>query len=99
LSGWIKTARPDVVIDGGQLAFDWLKGMSLPQDLGYTTMSWQPDKPERAGIDQQTDVLGAAAVDLLVEQLHHNEPRSAPAPKMVMTEGLWREGSTVRKVR
>jgi DNA-binding LacI/PurR family transcriptional regulator len=99
LLGWIKTARPDVVIDGGQLAFDWLKGMSLPQDLGYVTMSWQPDKPERAGIDQQTDVLGAAAVDLLVEQLHHNERGPPQHPKIVMTEGLWREGTTVRTVR
>jgi hypothetical protein len=62
-------------------------------------MSWQPDKPERAGIDQQTDVLGAAAVDLLVEQLHHNERGPPEHPKMVMTEGLWREGETVRKVR
>ena len=99
LLGWIKTARPDVVIDGGQLAFDWLKGMRLPQDLGYVTLSWQPEKPERAGIDQQTDVLGAAAVDLLVEQLHHNERGPPQHPKMVMTEGVWREGNTVRKMR
>lgn len=96
---WIKVAKPEVVIDGGQLGYDWLKGVHIPEDLGYVTLNWQSEKPERTGIDQQTEVLGAAAIDLLVEQLHHNERGPPEHPKMVMTEGLWREGNTVRKVR
>jgi hypothetical protein len=42
------------------------------------------------GIDQQADVLGAAAVDLLVAQYQQNERGIPEAPRIVMTEGLWR---------
>ena len=94
---WLKAARPDVIIDGGQLLMDWLRGLHIPEDIGYITLSWQPGRPDIAGIDQQTDVLGAAAVDLLVEQFHHNERGTPEHPKFVMTEGVWREGTTVRR--
>ncbi|MGC3944860.1 MAG: LacI family DNA-binding transcriptional regulator [Chryseolinea sp.] len=96
---WVKRARPQVVIDGGVTAYDWLKGFSIPMDIGYATLAWQPERPVFSGIDQQPDVLGAAAVDLLVEQFHHNEHGAPEHPKFVMTEGLWREGTTVRRVR
>lgn len=99
LLAWIDEAKPEVVLDGGQLAFAWLKGFRVPDDIGYATLSWQPRHAERAGLDQQEEVLGAAAVDLLVEQLHHNERGAPPHPKTITTSGVWREGQTVRRVR
>lgn len=99
LRQWIETARPEVIIDAGQLLWTWLKDLRIPEDIGYATLNWQPDHPERAGIDQQADVLGAAAVDLVVEQYHHNERGTPAHPKIVMTEGIWRTGETVRRVR
>jgi hypothetical protein len=47
-----------------------------------------------AGIDQKSDLVGAAAVDLVVDQLHRNE-RGVPAlQKLVLIEGVWVEGAT-----
>lgn len=99
LIAWLNDQRPEVVIDGGQMAYDWLKGRRIPEELGYVTLGWQPERPHRTGIDQQADVLGSAAMDLLVEQFHHNERGTPGHPKIVMTEGVWRTGSTVRRVR
>lgn len=99
LLAWIDEAKPEVVLDGGQLAFAWFKGLRIPDDIGYATLNWQPQNPERTGLDQQVEVLGAAAVDLLVEQLHHNERGVPQHPKMITTSGEWREGKTVRRVR
>ncbi len=99
LLGWIKTAKPDVIIDAGNITFDWLKDFRIPEDIGYATLGWQPERSQRAGLDQQADVLGAAAVDMLVEQFHHNERGLPEHPKIIMTEGLWRDGTTVRRVR
>lgn len=96
---WMVKARPEVLIDGGQLLWSWLKGIRIPEELGYVTLSWQSDQPERAGIDQQAAVLGAAAVDLVVEQFHHNERGTPEHPKIVMTAGEWRGGDSVRRVR
>jgi DNA-binding LacI/PurR family transcriptional regulator len=98
---WLRRAKPEVVIDGGQQAFDWLHGhgMPMPGEIGYATLSWTSLFPERAGMDQQAEVLGAAAIDLLAAQITHNEHGIPAHPKIVMTEGVWREGKTVRRVR
>lgn len=93
LMDWMEKTRPEVVIDGGQLILQLLKGRPLPSGIISVTLGWEPMKERRAGIDQQADVLGSAALDLLVEQYHHNE-RGIPAnPKIVMTVGQWREAA------
>ena len=91
LIGWAECTRPEVVIDGGQLLLQLLKGEALPHGAVSVTLGWQPGGEPRAGIDQQADVLGAAALDLLVEQYHHNERGLPVHPKIVMTAGRWRD--------
>ena len=87
---WLRKAKPEVVIDGGHVVKDWLGALPKAQRPRHVTLGWRADKPEVAGIDQQADVLGEAAVDLLVAQYQQNE-RGIPAnPKIVMTEGVWR---------
>jgi hypothetical protein len=90
-------AKPDVILDAGH-HFDWVTGLDIPREIGYATLNWTPEFPERAGTDQQAEVLGAAAMDMLAGQLQHNE-RGVPAhPRVVMTTGEWRDGKTLRKV-
>jgi hypothetical protein len=98
LRAWLAETRPEVVLDAGN-RFDWFQSPALPEPVGYATLNWTADHPERAGIDQQAEVLGAAAIDLLVGQLLHNERGIPKHPKIVMTPGEWREGGTVRRVR
>ena len=98
LQSWIRAAKPDVVLDGGD-SFDWLPGQGSVEDLAYATLNWTADHPERSGINQQAEVLGAAAMDLLVAQFQHNERGIPKHPKIVMTEGEWREGTTAPRVR
>ncbi|TDU67142.1 LacI family fructose operon transcriptional repressor [Prosthecobacter fusiformis] len=96
---WLARARPDAIIRNGQNAGDWLEEINIPQDLGLVTLDWQMESPDITGVDQQAEVLGAAAVDLLVAQEQQNE-RGIPAhPKIVMTAGEWQPGKTVRNVR
>ena len=91
---WLQMAEPDAVIDFGHTVWPWLKNHRIPQEIGYVTLNWQPGQSSRSGIDQQADVLGAAAVDLVVEQYHHNERGTPLHPKIVMTEGTWKTGQT-----
>lgn len=87
---WLDTVKPEVVIDAGHVVKDWLE--SAPKTLRprHVTLAWRSDAPDVAGIDQQAGVLGAAAVDLLVTQYQQNERGVPEAPKIVMTEGVWR---------
>lgn len=96
---WLATAKPEVVLDSGHHLEGWLEDVPIPDALGLVTLGWRPDRPHLAGIDQQVEVLGAAAVDLLVAQEQQNERGLPTHPKIVMTEGLWRTGETVRRIR
>jgi DNA-binding LacI/PurR family transcriptional regulator len=98
LHNWLEQARPEVILDAGN-HFEWLQDLTIPDRIGYASLNWSAEHPERAGIDQQAEVLGEAAVDLLVSQLQNNE-RGIPAhPRIVMTPGEWRDGMTVKRVR
>jgi DNA-binding LacI/PurR family transcriptional regulator len=87
---WVRKEKPEVVIDGGHVVMEWLKAVPESKRPRLVTLAWRADVPEIAGIDQQADVLGAAAVDLLVAQDQQNERGIPEAPKIVMTEGVWR---------
>jgi transcriptional regulator with XRE-family HTH domain len=87
---WVKAEKPEVVMDGGHIIKDWLKTIPEARRPRHVTLGWRADHADVAGIDQQADVLGAAAVDLLVAQYQQNERGIPEAPRIVMTEGVWR---------
>jgi hypothetical protein len=87
---WLSKAKPDVVIDGGHVVKDWIASLPPSSRPHQVSLGWRADMPEVPGIDQQAEVLGAAAVDLLVTQYQQNERGVPAAPKIVMTEGVWR---------
>ncbi len=93
---WVGAAKPDVVIDGGHVVKDWLDTLPSSRRPDHASLGWRADMPEVAGIDQQADVLGAAAVDLLVTQYQQNERGIPESPRIVMTEGVWRGGPKAR---
>ncbi|SKA89657.1 LacI family transcriptional regulator [Prosthecobacter debontii] len=96
---WLELRQPEVVIESGQSLENWLEDIPIPEKLGLVTLGWRPDRSHWAGIDQQVDVLGATAVDLLVAQEQQNERGIPEHPKIVMTEGIWRAGETLRRLR
>lgn len=87
---WLGEARPEVVVDSGLRCAEWLAELPAETRPGHVTLSWGAHRPEVPGLDQQAEVLGAAAVDLLVEQILCNERGVPEHPKMVMTAGVWR---------
>jgi len=87
---WVKTVKPDVVVDGGHVVREWVAEIPARQRPAHVTLGWRADMPEVPGIDQQADILGAAAIDLLVAQYQQNERGIPEVPKIVMTEGVWR---------
>jgi LacI family transcriptional regulator len=47
-------------------------------------------------MNQNNDLVGAAAVDLVVGELHRNEAGIPTYPKCVMIESQWIEGTTLK---
>jgi LacI family transcriptional regulator len=95
---WVKKHRPDCVITASPEAVGWLRsaGFRIPADLGVTHLSRESEDSPVAGIDEQCELLGEAAVDLTASLLRANE-RGLPAhPRTSLVEARWMDGATVR---
>ncbi len=97
LRKWMREARPEVVLGGYPLVEKFLRrsGIRVPEDVGFATLSWRSDHAWQSGMRQRMAELGAAAVDLVVAQLHRNERGVPPVAKAVLIEGEWMEGETL----
>jgi DNA-binding LacI/PurR family transcriptional regulator len=95
---WVKRHRPDVIIASEDDPLQWLKtaGFRIPEDIGLI----RPHVNSRAlglgGFIFEDAEFGAAAVDLVVEQLNHNERGVPDAVKRVLLPGRWFEGRSLR---
>lgn len=98
-ASWFKRVRPDVVVASHLEVRDWIRaaGARVPEDVGFAFLDWLDESDACAGICQHYDLIAAAAVDLIADQIHRNE-RGVPAnPKLVLLDGEWVDGPTVRK--
>ncbi len=97
-SAWVRKYKPDVVLTKHIRARTWLEdlGFEIPADIGFAHLDWRSDFGSCAGLKQHVHVVAAMAVDLVVEQLHHNE-RGVPAhAKTLLVKGVWTPGATLR---
>lgn len=94
---WVRRHAPEVVIGSGTHPLDWLRNMGLevPGETGYANLDVQADEAETSGIVQNSTQVGAAAVDLVIEQLVRGERGVPPVHKTVLIEGDWRTGETL----
>jgi LacI family transcriptional regulator len=99
---WYKQQGPDVVVAGSWRTYGWMKnaGIEIPRDCGFILLDLlhKESLPNFAGIDQNGRAVAAAAIDLIVGQLHRNERGLPDLPKTVLIDGYWVDGDTVREV-
>lgn len=95
---WVKKERVEAVLSTNNSPMIWLRraGVRVPEDVGFVHLDWSPEKGDLAGVDQRSDLIGAAAVDLLIEQLNNNETGVPARAKTVLIDGDWHEGPTLR---
>ena len=101
---WLKKEEPDVVMGIHTSIPDWLAelGYKTPRDIGYIHLDLPPEEEkipqvEYAGIDQQSEKVGAAAVDLVTAQLDRNERGLPESVKVSLVESRWVDGPSVKK--
>lgn len=95
---WYLSERPEVVISMSNSIYDWLvsMGLSVPGDVGFVSLSTYKGYPENyTGVDERSDVVGAAAIDVLTAHLQRHETGLPAHRKMTLLEGEWLEGKTL----
>lgn len=92
VGAWFRQQQPDaLILTGARHIGRQLEpeiGPRATARLGLAVMSYD-DAYAVPGIDQQTSLLGATAVDLLVGQIHRQERGVPLRPIVSMVEGEW----------
>jgi LacI family transcriptional regulator len=94
---WLDSQRPDVVVGVARDTFFWLReaGWRMPEDIAYAHLNLTDlTMNEVTGLVQRPVEIGAAAMDLLANQLYHNEYGSPQTPNCTLIDGYWRSGLT-----
>jgi DNA-binding LacI/PurR family transcriptional regulator len=95
---WFVHHRPDAIVTRlpEVLTALELTGFHVPADAGIAFHSLDEGKRGLSGMRKNSFQLGVMAVDLLVDMLHRNERGIPERPYLLMVEGSWCEGRTLR---
>ncbi|MDX6766063.1 MAG: LacI family DNA-binding transcriptional regulator [Candidatus Methylacidiphilales bacterium] len=95
---WLGQERPDVILTLYNRIRDWVEeaGLRVPEDLGLVQLEWRKKEPEWAGMDQHNDVVGEAAVDMLIGLLQRSDNAVPEFPRATLIGSTWRTGSTLK---
>jgi len=100
---WFDQHRPDVILGVNRFVLRFLKrkGLSIPEDVGYASLDLDSEIPEYeglSGIDQNSHIVGSAAVDMLVDAMQRARRGIPKHPLRIEITGDWRAGySTIQQ--
>lgn len=98
---WFLTHRPDVIVGSDVRIIPWLKkaGYRVPEDVGFANLSIGTGIEPMAGASQNSRVIGASSIDMIVSQLHRNEQGIPEHPILTLIPAVWRDGPTACNAR
>lgn len=100
-ANWYQEHQPHAVLSlGGECLRVFADlGLRVPQDVGFANLALTSADETTAGVNQHSELVGAAAVDLVDAQLRRNERGVPQHSKTVLISGEWVPGPTVRDLR
>lgn len=96
---WLRRHRPDVVLTLHAEIKGWMEaeGLHVPRDTGLLHLDRTNDLAGWAGMHQDNEHLGAAAVEMLLSQVYFNIVGTPPFQNCQVLGGRWVPGGTLRK--
>lgn len=92
---WFRKNSPDAILTDKTILRDWVKKLPGGDKVGFAHLDWDPKLTEWAGTNQNNDKVGAAAVDILIGQIHRNEFGLPPFPRSMMIGSTWVNGNSL----
>lgn len=94
---WYYRHQPDAIITLDWDIGRWLphEGIHIPDTVSVALLNQCPNYGAFSGVDPNYELMGAAAVDLVAEQINNNEYGLPEHPKEVLIRGKWAEGTMV----
>ncbi len=96
---WFSKHQPDVIITLHAELKAWLPKLKItvPEQVGLIHLDRNVDMTDWAGMNQNNDHVGVAALDMLVGALHRAEFGIPSFAKSMMIESDWVPGATVSR--
>ena len=96
---WLHKHRPDAILTVHRDIRDWVAslGLDVPGDIGLVHLDKTSDFEDWAGMDQNSELIGRAAMDMVIGQLHRNEACVPSFQKCMLINSTWSPGATVRR--
>lgn len=93
---WFDAFRPDAICATFPVVRDWLveHRVRVPEDVGVALLDLDESSVGWSGVDQSSEAVGRAAVDLLVQLLQRNELGAPEIPFGLTIEGKWVAGDS-----
>lgn len=91
-SRWLDRERPDAIISNLAYIPAWLRelGVRVPGEVLFASLGL--DEGDQApGIDQRSERVGAAAVEIVSSQIYRNDYGPPDVPTTVFVPGIWRD--------
>jgi LacI family transcriptional regulator len=98
-TAWFEKNRPDVIVCLHHELAAWLAAMrvKVPDDVGLIHLDRTAEMEGWAGMNQSNEMVGIAAIDMIVGQIHRSETGIPAFPRAMMVESAWVAGETVRR--
>jgi LacI family transcriptional regulator len=94
-SRWLAEQKPDAILTLYNIVQHWLEERGRGSEIGLIQMEWRSDRPEWAGMNQHNDVVGEAAVEMLVGMLQNGEKGVPLFPRGTLVGSSWVDGATM----
>lgn len=88
-AGWLKNERPDAIFTLYNEVRDWVKTISPASSIAFFQYELREQNPDWSGIDQHNDLVGEAALDMLIGMLHRGERGLPPHPLATLIRPTW----------
>lgn len=97
---WFERHKPDAILATSSSVPELIAeaGLRAPADIGWAHLDWLPELKPAAGVYGNSEHTGAAAVELVVSQLHRGEAGPPAHAMHYLVAGSWIPGRTIRKV-
>jgi DNA-binding LacI/PurR family transcriptional regulator len=99
VEAWLDREKPDVIVTpNSDVLLEELNrlGRRVPRDIGFASLACPDRNHLCSGIWQNGRLLGAAGIDSIISMLEYNERGLPEQTRVIMVEGIWNNGQTLR---
>lgn len=94
---WLERHRPEVILTIHREVKEWVEslGYDVPGEIALVQLDKSSETSEWAGMQQNSELIGRSAIDMVIGQIHRNESGLPPIQKSMLIESTWSPGTTV----